>query len=233
MPIRKHLFQSLLLLPALALCSCGIDLGVFEKGDGYADYYASFGDMKGLYDGGDESYDIQKSIFNAKTVQNMSWEDEDDAVKEEEYVYVILPFETGLSLDTIALYIKSPVSVKAEISAFYFIDEEEAPQKIKYLTSPDTEPVYDDDGNQVGEKEIEYDDPLVENSLVSGGISLVKEEWTSFVLSNFHQQGYEDGNLHTGDGGLLYIRMENNSGWNKDRLDPVKFTFINLIIRGV
>jgi hypothetical protein len=47
------------------------------------------------------------------------------------------------------------------------------------------------------------------------------------------QPGHYDGKLYTDFGGALYIRVENNSGWRKDELQPVSFTFINLLVRAV
>ncbi len=231
--MKNRLLKVIPLLLTLTLTGCGVDLGVFEKEDGYESYYESFGDVDALYDGGEHSYDIEKSLFNANLIQGSSWEDEDDEVKKEEYVYIILPFKKELKIQCVALAFMSPFSSNLEFNMFYYVNSDYAPSKIKYLTSPDTEPIYDDDGNYIGEKEIEYDDPPKEESILSGKLSLTRGEWGSYSFGDFHQEGYKDGYLHTGQDGLLYIRIENNSGHNRDTLSPATFTFVDLLIRAV
>lgn len=233
MAAKKHLLKTALVLSALCLGACAIDLGAFEKSDGYESLYDSFGDVTGLFDGGKLDYDIQKSLFNNKTIQEFKWEKDSYAVKEKEYLYLILPMEASLKLENIALYVRSPQAIDIEISTFYFENEDAAPKKIRYLTSPESEITYDSEGNIIDEEPIEYDDPAKEESLLSGTVSLPRDTWTSFVLSNFKQPGYDDGYLHTGKNGLFYLRVENNSGWNVGELEPVSFSFINLIIRAI
>ena len=231
--MNNRLFKVISLTSMLTLTGCGVDLGVFEKEDDYQSYYESFGDVDALYDGGKHSYDIEKSLFNADLIQGSSWEDEDDEVKKEEYVYIILPFEKALKIECIALAFMSPVGCNLEFNMFYFLNADYAPEKIKYLSSPDTEPVYDDDGNYIGEEEIVYDDPSKEESILSGSLSLIRNDWGSYSFGGFKQEGYEDGYLHTGQNGLLYIRIENNSGNNKETLVPATFTFVDLLVRAV
>ena len=231
--MKNRFLRIVPLILILALTGCGVDLGTFEKGDGYKSYYESFGDVDALYDGGKHSYDIEKSLFNADLIQGSSWADEDDEVKKEEYLYIILPFKKALKIECLALAFMSPFSSNIEFNMFYYVNSDYVPEKIKYLSSPDSEPIYDDDGNYIGEQEIVYDDPSKEESILSGSLSLIREEWTSYTFGGFKQEGYEDGYLHTGQDGLLYIRIENNSGYNRETLSPVQFTFVDLIVRAV
>lgn len=217
----------------MSLAACGPSLGVFDSQDGYKKLYDSFGDIKGLYDGGSHSYDFEDSLLNEKTINEFEWEDDDDKVKKEEYVYLILPVEEELNIECIVLFFNTPYSQILEFSTFYFASEDEAPKKIKYLSSPDTEPEYDDDGNYIGEKEIEYDDPPRDVSLVNGSLSLSKDSWNSYTYGGFKQVGFDDRLLHVKKDGLIYIRIENNSGFNRDTMQPVDFTFINLMVRAV
>ena len=139
--MKNRLLKVIPLISLLALTGCGVDLGVFEIDDGYQSYYESFGDVDALYDGGKHTYDIEKSLFNADLIQGSYWADEDDEVKKEVYVYIILPFEKALKIECIALAFMSPFSCSLEFNMFYFINSDYAPEKIKYLSSPDTEPV--------------------------------------------------------------------------------------------
>ena len=152
--MKNCLLKVIPLIAMLTLTGCGVDLGVFEAEDGYKSYYESFGDVDALYDGGEHSYHIEKSLFNANLIQGSTWEDEDDEVKKEEYVYIILPFKKQLKIQCVALAFMSPFGSNLEYNMFYYVNSDYAPRKIKYLTSPYTEPIYDDDGNVIGEKEI-------------------------------------------------------------------------------
>lgn len=233
MAVKKTLSQlALSLLLSGTLSACGVDLGTFEKGNNdYSDYYSSIGDVKGLYDGGDASYDLKKSLFNETTMKEFKWSDASDEVKQQEYLYLIIPFEKDLKIETFAFYVYSPFNCNIEMSVYYFKNDSLTPKKIKYLTSPETEPIYNDDGEVIGEKPIEYDDRSLGETLVSGTLKVFSDQWVSIGFGGFNQYGYDDGCLHVEDGGLLYVRIENNSGWNVNRLQPVTFSFINLLVR--
>jgi len=225
-----HLFSIVLILALIVLSTgCAVDLGTFSEDNNYKDYYESFGDVVGMFDGGELSYDVEDSLFNKKTVEELTWEDDEDEVQSKEYVYIVIPFEKAMKLESIALYVKSTNDCILYISAFYFLNEDVTPKKIKYLSSPDTEIIYVDD--QPVEVEIEYDDPLMADRISSATVNLVKDKWGSFILEDFKQAGYEDDCLHTGENGLLYIRIENNSGKNVSTLPACEVSFINMLVR--
>ena len=214
------------------LTGCGPDLGVFEGKDN-EEYYNCFGDVKGLYDGGSHSYDVEDSLYNETTYKELTWEDEDDEVKSEEYLYIIIPFKQELLIQAIVLFAYTDINIDLEINCFYFNNESEAPQNIKYLTSPETETVTNPDTGEDEEVPIIYDDPPKEISMTTIKQSFYKEEWNSFALGDFRQRDFVDGKLHATNNGLLYIRFENNSGFNKDTMNSVRFKFINLMVRAV
>jgi hypothetical protein len=236
MAIRKPV--TLLLSSFLiALASCAADLGKFDPEGDASDYYDSFGDVKGLFDGGSLTYDVEKSLYNETTLKEMTWEDEDDAVQEKEYLYLVLPFESALTIEAIVFNVYTPTNAHLEMNLFYFADPSLVDEtNFKYLASPDTKTEYDEDGNPIGEVPIPYDeyaDPPADIAVVSGETDIYGEEWSSIAFGDFMQPGHYDGKLYTDFGGALYIRVENNSGWRKDELQPVSFTFINLLVRAV
>jgi hypothetical protein len=236
MSAKKRPFLSLLAISAFGLSGCAVNLGAFEKSDGYKNLYESFGDVKGLYEGGDRSYDIETSLFNSYTIEKGSWKKEEDAVVSDYYLYLIIPTKKELTIESISLgFFTEQEGAELVISMFYFRDDSEVPTKIKYLHSPETKPIYDEDGNIIGEEPIEYDDELVGMSILEGSKGLTREQWNNFSFGSFNQRGVlkPDKYLHTNDGGYLYIRVENNSGWNVGRLSPITFTFINLLIRAI
>ncbi len=233
--ITRRLIAILICLSLAPLSAC-FDLGEFEGGNGdYKDYDESFGVVTGLFDGGSHDYDVDDSLFNDYVVENMDWEDEDDAVKSEEYAYIVIPFEKQLKVESLALFVWGESVATLSVNAFYFESEAEFPKKIKYKTSPETEIVVvkDVNGNDVEQEvEIEYDDPPEEVSVAETTCDVYNDEWSSFLLSDFMQEGYLDGLLHTGEDGALYIRFDVNSGLYKDK-SACSFRFICLLVRAV
>lgn len=223
------------LLMPLTLGSC-FDLGEFEGGNGdYRSYYESFGDVVALFDGGMHTYDVEKSLFSDRSVENMGWDNEEDAVASEEYVYLILPFEQEMAIESIALFLQTESEADFSISAFYYETPWAAPSRVRYKSSPETEIVKETDehGNEVEkEVEIEYDDPAPDDSVAETYCTTKPQEWESFLLENFDQEGYRDGLLHTGQGGMLFIRFDNNS-WLYFDAPSYPFRFINLLVRAV
>ncbi len=226
---KHHLFKLPLLLFSMSLTACGMDLGTFSESDDLSVYYDAFGDLEGLYDGGDESYDFEDSLFNEYTLEKFEWEDSGDAVESQEYLYLIIPFKEDLTIETLAFFIYTDVNVAIELNFFYYAPDASRPSKIRYLTSPTEE--YNDDTEQY--EPIEYDDPDVSTSICTIKGNIVKEEWNSFACEGFNQPDYDDGCLHAQDDGYLYIRMENNSGFNTETMTHFSFKFINFIIRAI
>ena len=228
--IQKKFLLGLLIVPTLALSSCSFNLGTFEKNDGYKSYYDSFAPLRALYDAGsntgaEDSYDIKNSLFNNMTVNNMTWEKDEYKVNEREYVYLVVTFKEVLKVESLSLYFKANEDSAFSISAFYFVSDDLAPKKIRYLSSPPEDLEAD--------PPISYDEPLTHEASLSYTVQLTKNKWKSITFNKFKQDGYKDGFLHTGSNSVLYLRIENNSGHNKYEMTPVAFTFLNLLVRAV
>jgi len=211
---------------SLLLSACGFDMGVFGDKDEYKSYYETFGDLKGIVGKEEDySYDLKDSLFNSTTINKFSWEKDDYVVKEKPYVYLTLQVKKELKIEGIALYLKAPAASSIVLSTYYFPTSSSAPKqdKIKYKDSPDE----DEHGDP-----IQYDDPSKDLSICNATISANAGEWIDFGLSSFHQEGYTDNYLHTAENSYIYVRIENNSGLNKE-MTSVSFSFINLIIRAV
>lgn len=233
--IARRLIAALLLVFIAPLSAC-FDLGTFEGGNGdYDDYDDTFGTVVGYFDGGQHDYDVERSLFNDYVIENMDWDDKDDEVKSEEYAYIVIPFEQGVKIESIALFFKGDTDADLNISVFYFESVLDAPRNLKYKTSPETEIIVekDEEGNDV-EREVEiiYDDPPEEISVTSATCEMIAGEWSSFMMSDFTQEGYEDNLLHTGKDGVLYLRINENSGLYKDKT-AYSFRFIGLLVRAV
>ena len=226
---KKKFLLGLLLVPSLLLSSCSFNLGsAFEKSDNYKTYYDSFWDVRAKYDSGlgvgaEDTYNIKNSLFNNYTVNDMAWEKDEYKVVERQYVYIIVTFKQVLKVESLSLYLKATEVNRTRISAFYYVSDDLAPKKIKYLSSPAEDPE--------AEPPITYDDPPITDANLSFEVGLEKDTWKSVTFEKFKQEGYTDGLLHTGSNSVLYIRVENNSGHDRGTTEPVKFTFINLLVR--
>jgi len=225
---KKHLL-GLLLVPSLLLSACSFNLGTFEKNDSYASYYEAFAPLKTLTDSGEDSgiedtYNIHDSLLNDYTVNSLSWENDTYKVAEKQYLYLIVTFQEELKVESLSLYVKSPKAASFNVSSFYYLNNDLAPKKIKYLSSP---------SEKEGGEPIVYDDPPRTDSSSSSKIQIGENQWSSFTLTKFRQIGYEDGLLRTARGSVLYLRIENNSGLNKSEMTPVSFTFLNFLVRAV
>ena len=227
MGVKKRLLRMLTIaVMPLFLSGCGPDLGVFEHKD-VSDYYDSFGDVTGLYDGGSKDYDVENSLYNTSTLNDFSWEKDEYKVEYREYLYIIIPFEAELKIQAMVLYFNVQTTVNVKLSCFYFANDSLVPSKIKYLSSPDTE-IIDDH-----EEEILYDDPPASQALVTGEANLTQNKWMGVVLDKFQQVGHNDNYLYTEVDSLFYLRIENNSGFNRDTMTNFSFSFTNMMVRAV
>lgn len=217
-------------MPTLVLSACSFDLGTFEKGDSYSYYYNSFNQVRAKYDDGtekghDNKYDVDKSLFNSYTVNNLAWEKKDYEIEERQYVYLIFTIKEVLKVESIALYFKATEKCTLSLSMFYFVNESEesVPTKIMFLSSAPVEP---------GETS-PYNDPPARDANVTYSGDFSKNSWKAVTFENFKQENFKDKYLHTGTNSVIYLRIENNSGLNKGTMSPVTFTFINFMVRAV
>ena len=247
--LKRSIFLFVAVILISFLVSCTADLGKFSEEGGYQEFLDALDDVVGKYDDNktvaELSYDVEESITNDTIMEKLEWPDDSDKVEYKEYCYIVIPFKSALKIESIALYVakeRDPDDlngINVEFSCFYFENESDAPTNIKLLTSDDTRIVEQDDGNggtvEV-EEEIQYDDPPIESSL-TGATLYVTDDFNGFILDNFAQavavDYIDDGYLLVDDGGLLYIRIENNSGLNKATMKPCKFSFMNLLIRAI
>lgn len=231
------------ILSLFILSSCSPSLGIYDKEEGnfgFDDYYASFGDIVGKYeennDFTDDSYDVKKSITNEYIMDLLEWEDGAKKVEFRQYVYIVIPFERDLKIESLALYLASnldePSNIELEVSLFYFKDSDSCPKddKLKKQSDPDTKT---EDGKEVV---IEYGDPKKENRIAYSTLN-VNHVFEDIYFENFHQTTTEesyvsDNCLVAKKDSYLYIRVENNSALNRD-MTPVKISFMNMLVRAI
>ena len=104
----------------LAITACGCeDLGAYEDTE---DYYSSFGDVV-LISGTSrdvEDYSIEEYFYNEESRENFLRDEngEYSGIEHSDYVYIAIPVESDMEIDSIALFMHSQSDVTVYISAF-------------------------------------------------------------------------------------------------------------------
>ena len=250
----------------IALCATAIlviavggcdDLGVYSD---TAEYYSAFDDI--VLIGGtsreEDSYSVEDYFYNEDSRKNfLSGEDGTyEGVEHSDYVYMAIPFESDIEMDSLALYIQSESDVSVYMSIFV---TDTIPSEWKSLTDLEAEndTAEDENGEEAEENENEeeneeneekvYDDPNPETRVGDVVIHLKGGKWNSFVLDTFNVNGAMQKSIQIEDGQYVLIQFRNNSGIrlfdeeNQIYVDPqtntelqrAEITMTNLLIRAL
>ena len=224
----------------VAICACE-DLGAYGNEE---EYCASFGDIvliSGTSREKDE-YSVTKYFYNKESKEDFL-EGEDGAYKGvgySDYVYMAIPFESNIEMDSLALYIKSQSDVSVYINVFV---TDKIPSEWKAIS--DNEINEGESTEESEEEEKTYDDPDDETRIGSVTVHLNKEEWGSFVLERFNIDGAAQESIEIKDGQYVLLQIRNNSGvcvFSEEKqayVDPqtgielqkAEITMTNLLIR--
>lgn len=226
---------------AVTLAGC-FDLGDFND---EAAYYAAFGDVKMVYQNANavekdiqnEDYSVKDYFYNKNTGKNFTYGDPKDEESDEgkdipqlPYVYMAIPLQEDLSIDSVALYFNARQACSLEVF-FYVVDDlpdEGDFTNIWLFGEPEYQPKAGENGETIQEK-IEYSDPS-DNLIVARATLQVKDgKWAPLIVDNF-----DKGNtLEMKKEQFLLLRFVNNSGANTTGKLPVQFRVTNLLIRAV
>lgn len=241
----KYILCLALIIAILCTFTGCFDLGNFQGDDNdQTDYYSAFGEVKGYYAIDDlgisvpqsKDYDIEESLYNKTTVNDLDWEDEDYIVDQQEYLYIKIPIKRAMEIDSLALYVKGDKTINLEINLFHYPVGTPKPLLFRYLHSPVIRMVEKevDDPDHPGEKikklveePIIYDDPPVEDAIATKYSEFSEGKWTSFLIEEF----VTGDTYELGEDDELYLRIENNSGARASEEINCSFQFLNLLIR--
>ena len=234
----------------IAACGCE-DLGAYENTE---EYYSSFGDIV-LIDGTTKNrteYSVETYFYNKESREDFL-RGEDGAykgVEYAEYVYVAIPFESSIDMDTLALFIQSKADVTVYISVFI---SDKIPTNWKAVADN----VINQDGSKIvlaegAENESQntekvYDDPEPETRIGEVAVHLKNGKWNSFVLDVFKIGGKTQNSIQINDGQYILLQIRNNSGvrvFNEEKqayvdaitgieLPSAEITMTNLLIRAL
>ena len=246
----------------VALCGCE-DLGAYND---VSEYYGAFGDivMIGGTTGEKDEYSVEDYFYNEESREDFL-EGEDGAyrgVKHSDYVYVAIPLESSIDMDTLALFLMSEDDAVIYISVFI---TDKIPSEWRAIADnvidgggdngdadgdgSDTESGdgSDTESGEDAEEEKEYDDPDHSASVGEIAVFLEKGKWDSFVLDTFNVNGEAQKSISINDGQYILLQIRNNSGvriYNEEKgafVDPITglelprvvFTVTNLLVRAL
>ena len=200
----------------VALCGCD-DLGAYDDTD---EYYASFDDIV-LISGTsreEDEYSVEKYFYNKESREDFL-AGEDGAykgVKYSDYVYMAIPFESNIDMDTLALYIRSETDVSVFINVFL---TDKIPSNWKAIADNEGSGTPTDNGKEV------YDDPAPETRIGEAAVHLKGGKWGSFVVDEFEVNGSSQRSIQINDGQYVLLQIRNNSGVRS--FDQEKQTYVD------
>lgn len=234
----------------VAMVGCD-DLGAYEDTD---EYYSSFGDIA-LISGTSkdrEEYSVEKYFYNKESREDFL-KGEDGAYKGvpySDYVYMAIPFESSIDIDTLALYVQSKNDVILHINVFVTdripTDWKAIEDNVINSEQPD-ESTDEESGEETEKTEKLYDDPDPETRIGEITVHLKSEKWGSFVLDTFRVGETTQKSIEIKEGQYILLQIRNNSGVrvfdeaNQIFVDPqtmlelqkAEITVTNLLIRAL
>ena len=251
--MRTKLFQKKLVSIGVAAVLAATAVGCFDLGE-FSDeeaYYDAFGDVQLVYqnpsaaekDVESEDYSIKDYFYNKNTGEDFTYGDPKDEEPDEgkdipqlPYVYMVIPVEQDMKVESLALYFNALETCALDIS-FYVVDE--LPDggdftNVRIFGEPEYRQIFDDDGNPLYEnneplyEKIEYSDP--DDSLLVGktNIHLKEGDWVACVMENWSSGDV----VEIKESQYLLLRFVNNCAADTDTIS-VAFRVTNLLIRTV
>ena len=228
----------------IAVSGCD-DLGTYSDTN---EYYSTFDDI--VLIGGtsreENSYSVEDYFYNKDSRENFLKGEEGTykGIEHSDYVYMAIPFESDIRMDSIALYIQSENDASVYIN-FFITDK--IPSEWKSLSDLDAENNKTENENGGETEEKVYDDPDPQARIGDTTVHLKGGKWNSFVLDEFNIDGKMQKSVDIEDGQYVLLQIRNNSGvraYNEEKqvyVDPqtglelqkVEITMTNLLIRSL
>ena len=164
--LKKLISISVAAILAVTLLGC-FDLGDFSDEEAY---YDSFGDVGLVYNSksGENEKDIVKKDYD---IEDYFYKDSfkaDEETGEEKYtpqlpyVYMAIPVESDLNVESVALYFKAAQTCSLEVF-FYVVDDLPDFTNVRLLGDPEYQPETDDEGKPKYKQKVdEHGVPMVD-----------------------------------------------------------------------
>ena len=215
---------------AVAMIGCD-DLGAFED---TTEYYSSFGNIV-LISGTtkeEEEYSVDKYFYNKDSREDFLKGEE--RVAYSDYMYMAIPFNSDIDMDTLALYLQSQTDVTVYINA-YVINQSE------WDTIRDNDDDSEESAGDSENNENVYDNP--ETKIGEVAVHLKTGKWNSFAFDVFKTNGGSQKSIQIKSGQYVLLQFKNNCvDENKQaNVDPdtglelpkAEITMTNLLIRAL
>ena len=233
---------------AVAMCGCE-DLGEYADTE---EYYGTFGEI--VLINGTTKKSISRSVddyfYNEESRENflVDADGEYQGVKHADYVYIAIPFEREIEMDSLALYVQSQNDVMVYINVFV---TEKIPSDWKSIADSKAESDASDKGTEATPKANEgetkkYDDPSPDTSVAETTVHLKGGKWSSFVIDAFKTGGQTQKSIKINSRQYVLLQIRNNSGACVDekqglyydkqtgvQLQKAEITATNLLIRSL
>jgi len=245
------------ILLTLVLSSCAPDLGDIFNADGeggladaptemsysdmYKGYYKSFGDIVLLdQECKDKKYDLEDSFWNEKTVTEFKWDDEDDAVPYEMYIYMAIEVKKDFDMEEFTLFFKLKEGKPSNELVFhifivdeYHFDDKEVCQAGEDPWDRDDEtgkPLRSPDGTYSLREE--YMDLKEQRAVSTASVQVYNNEFTSVTVDKWTVNKSGASYVSIKDGQYILIRFKNNTGFGSfEEMETCEFTMLNLMIK--
>ena len=213
-------FIAFCLMATLAVAMGGCeDLGVYEDTE---EYYSTFGDIALISASTKEKkeYSVDEYFYSEESREDFLV-DEDGAyngVPSSDYVYMAIPLESTLNMDTIAMYMQSQSDVTVYINVFV---TDKIPSSWKTI---EDNVINNNENNENENNELPnvdeaadkiekvYDDPNPETRVGEITIHLKAGKWNSFLLDTFTVSGVAKNSIDINEGQYILLQIRNNSG---------------------
>ena len=215
---------------AVAMSGCE-DLGAFENTN---EYYRSFGNVVLISGttGEEEPYSVGTYFYNENSREDFL--EGDDRVPYSDYMYMAIPFNSSIDMDTFALYLRSESDVTVYINAYVI-------SKLEWeaIRGSDADSEESTGDSESGEKV--YDNP--DAKIGEATVHLKNGKWNSFALDAFQTSGGLQKSIQIESGQYVLLQFRNNCvGENQQAyVDPdtgfelpkANMTMTNLLIRAL
>ena len=225
----SHLAICVTAILVIALCGCE-DLGAYADTD---DYCSSFGDIVLIDSAREEKpYSVSKYFYNDESRKDFL--EGEERVLPKEYLYLAIPFNNSIDMDSLALYMRSEEDVTVYISV-YRIAKTEWDEIRGKANEKNSEDGFSDPENS----EIIYGEPNPESKIGDIGVHLQNGKWSSFVLDAFNSNGTTQESIHITKGDYVLLQIRNNSdtsAFDEEtdlELERANITMTNLLIRAL
>lgn len=200
----------------IALCGCD-DLGTYSDTEEYYDCFDDIVFINGITAEKTE-YSVEDYFYNSESREEFL-ENEDgeyEGVEHGEYVYVAIPFESTVEMDSLALYVQADHNVTVYMNVYVVDRLPEAWKKLSDLESENKDDEEEGEGEDEGEDgestEPTYDDPDPATRIGEITLRLSQGAWNSFLLDNFVIGEKHGTSIEIEDGQFILIQIRNNSG---------------------